>query len=108
MADQVCVDCGKTYEQHELTRSDTAPVPKVPCLLLRAHFRAKPEERRKVVQYRARDRDAFITSARLETLGGHDHVGIWVHHQKSGELVVNAGDGVFLCEKLGLVPGEPN
>lgn len=44
-----------------------------------------------------------ITSARVERLGGHEHVGIWVGGAKAGELVFDAGAGLAFCrDQLGL------
>lgn len=36
-----CMWCGKTYEDHEVTRRDEEPVPMVPCLGLRSGFKLK-------------------------------------------------------------------
>ncbi len=38
MADQTCLGCGKTYEEHEDTRAPHAPVPRMLCLGLKSGF----------------------------------------------------------------------
>ncbi len=36
---------------------------------------------------------AFITSVRVETVGAHEHVSVWVRGQLVGTLIVGPGDG---------------
>ncbi len=36
---------------------------------------------------------AFITSVRVETIGIHEHVSVWVRGQLVGTLIVGDGDG---------------
>lgn len=36
-----CAWCGRTLEEHEERRAPNAPVPRVPCLLLKTGFVAK-------------------------------------------------------------------
>lgn len=36
-----------------------------------------------------------ITSLKIETLGGHTHIGVFVNHAKSGNLVATAGTEAF-------------
>lgn len=43
-----------------------------------------------------------ISSARIEFLGAHEHVSIWVGGARSGELVVDPGVGELLLKRLGL------
>lgn len=40
--DDICMWCAKSYSEHEDSRSESDPVPKVPCLLLKRHFFRAP------------------------------------------------------------------
>lgn len=44
--------------------------------------------------------ERFVSSVRVETVGGHDHVKVWIRGQSVGELVVGAGDGAPLAALL--------
>lgn len=37
-SDDICMWCAKPYSKHDDSRSDSDPVPKVPCLLFKQHF----------------------------------------------------------------------
>jgi hypothetical protein len=39
-----------------------------------------------------------ITCVRIETVGPHDRVTVWINHQNTGTLVVDAGTGGDLLE----------
>ena len=39
-----CVWCGRTYANHDDYRLPSAPVPRVPCLLLKSGFSPKTEK----------------------------------------------------------------
>jgi len=41
-----------------------------------------------------------ITSVRPEVLGGHTHVGVWINHAKSGDLVVRNEEWLPLLQAL--------
>ncbi len=52
----------------------------------------------------------IVSSARSEHVGGHDRVRVWNRGALSGELVVTAGDGDAILERLvgGMVQGRAN
>jgi hypothetical protein len=43
---------------------------------------------------------AFVTSLRVEVLGAHAHVSVWVRGKLAGELVVDAEDSPVLVAAL--------
>lgn len=49
----------------------------------------------------------FVTSAQVETVGGHEVVRLWIRRALVGELTMSAGDGQLLCERLGLRERKP-
>lgn len=51
--------------------------------------------------------DDFVTSARLELRGGHEHVAIWVHHQAIGAVILDQGDGEKFLALLQLIERAP-
>ncbi len=53
-----------------------------------------------VIYQSAVDLEALISSVRVETHGGHDHVHIWSKGTKVGTLVFNAGDGEKVARRL--------
>jgi hypothetical protein len=44
--------------------------------------------------------EPIVTSIRVELLGGHAHIGVWVRHGKAGELVVDRKDACRIEEML--------
>lgn len=42
----------------------------------------------------------FVSSLRVEVLGGHAHVRVWIQGQMSGTLVVDAADAMKLVDRL--------
>ena len=51
-------------------------------------------------------KDAFVTSMRVEKQGFHEHVSLWLRHQCVGTLIVGPGDGEHLAGLLKLVEQE--
>lgn len=49
----------------------------------------------------------LITTVRVKTVGGHDHVHVWNRGGKAGELVVAEGDGAAVERRL-LAPPPMN
>lgn len=45
-------------------------------------------------------REHVVTSARVKTQYGHDHVTVWNRGGNSGTLIVNAGDGEEISRRL--------
>lgn len=44
--------------------------------------------------------DTLVTSVRVQTIGGHDHVTLWNRGGNAGTLIVNKGDGEEIARRL--------
>ncbi len=64
----VCTWCGKTMEEHDDPRPKDAPVPRVPCLLLKSGFKAKGETAEKPAEYTPRKLKAILGGSRAKRL----------------------------------------
>jgi methyl coenzyme M reductase subunit C len=53
-------------------------------------------------EFRSAKELAFVTSARLEQVGSHDHLSVWVKHALVGTLTLELGEGATLAQRLGL------